>query len=206
MAALYTNAAQYMQQLGFLDVIIPFIFAFTIVFAVIAKAQIFGKDSRKYGAVIALVMGLLFVYYVNFIDILFFASYVSILMISGLAVMMLMNFMGVESAGVKWATAIVSVAFVIIIGYDYIDWDIIRKVLINPATIACVIFILALWYIIHEKGGKAKKTGEVEKKEEKKPAKKEQKKPEEGEERKPLRIPPELYEQLRRMQQPPREQ
>lgn len=43
---------------GLFDVILPFILIFTIVFAVLQKAKIFGENSKSFNTVIALVMGL----------------------------------------------------------------------------------------------------------------------------------------------------
>jgi len=60
MASYYGPFAQ-LENLGILDVILPFILVFTIVFAVLQKAKLFGndaKDNKRYDAVIALVMGL----------------------------------------------------------------------------------------------------------------------------------------------------
>ncbi|MBR9700502.1 hypothetical protein GOV11_01410 [Candidatus Woesearchaeota archaeon] len=45
-------------DLGAVDVFIPFILIFTIVFAVLQKIKLFGKDSKRYNVVIGLVMGL----------------------------------------------------------------------------------------------------------------------------------------------------
>jgi len=52
-----------LQDLGVLDVILPFILVFTIVFATLQKTKILGEDENKkprknFNAVIALVMGL----------------------------------------------------------------------------------------------------------------------------------------------------
>jgi hypothetical protein len=43
--------------MGVVDVILPFIIIFTIIFAALQKSHILGKDSKKYNVVIALVMG-----------------------------------------------------------------------------------------------------------------------------------------------------
>jgi hypothetical protein len=160
MAPFYQLTAQYLGKLGVLDVIIPFIFAFTIVYALISKINIFGDNSRKYGAVIALVSGLVFVSFVNFTDVILFSSYIAILLIAGLMVMLLMNFFNVESLPLKWGGTIVGIAFVLIFGYSYIDWDVIKDVLLNPATISTALLIIGIWFVVREKKPEEKKAKE----------------------------------------------
>jgi len=43
----------------FVETILPFILLFTVVFAILQKAQIFGKDKKQIDALVALVVGLL---------------------------------------------------------------------------------------------------------------------------------------------------
>jgi hypothetical protein len=55
----YQDAFQQLADLGILDVILPFILIFTIVFAVLQKVKIFGDGtkSKPFNVVISLVMG-----------------------------------------------------------------------------------------------------------------------------------------------------
>jgi hypothetical protein len=60
---IFDNAMIQLQSMGVLDVILPFILIFTIVFATLQKTKILGEDENKkprknFNAVIALVMGL----------------------------------------------------------------------------------------------------------------------------------------------------
>lgn len=64
MASYYGPFAQ-LEDLGILDVILPFILVFTLVFAILQKTKIFGEnesDNKRYNAVVALVMGLAVVF------------------------------------------------------------------------------------------------------------------------------------------------
>lgn len=54
-------AIRSLESMGFYDVALPFILVFTIIFAVLQKVAIFGVDSKKYNAVIALVAAFLVV-------------------------------------------------------------------------------------------------------------------------------------------------
>ncbi len=50
-----------LQEFGVVDVILPFVLVFTVVYAVLLKSKIFGDEAQKFNIIISLVMGLLFV-------------------------------------------------------------------------------------------------------------------------------------------------
>lgn len=56
----FERLADFLQQFGFLDFILPFILVFTIVFAVLRKTKIMG-DHRNFDTIVSLVIALLFV-------------------------------------------------------------------------------------------------------------------------------------------------
>ncbi|HLD12325.1 MAG TPA: hypothetical protein VJB87_01895 [Candidatus Nanoarchaeia archaeon] len=51
---------QSLEDIGFFRYVAPFLVVFTITFALLEKAQLFGSGSKKFNTVIALGMGLLF--------------------------------------------------------------------------------------------------------------------------------------------------
>lgn len=57
----FQNAIYYLERIGLRDVILPFFLIFTVLFAVLQRVQLFGKESKKYNIVIALVIGFLVV-------------------------------------------------------------------------------------------------------------------------------------------------
>ena len=57
----FREAIRFLEDYGFYDVVLPFLLVFVLVFATLQKIKIFGKESRRYNAIIALVMGLMFV-------------------------------------------------------------------------------------------------------------------------------------------------
>lgn len=57
----FSNLASYFQAYGVMDILLPFILVFTIVFAILQKSEILGKDKKNFNVVIALVLGLLFI-------------------------------------------------------------------------------------------------------------------------------------------------
>ncbi len=60
MALSFYNLATYFQAYGIMDVLLPFILVFTIVFAVMQKTKILG-DKKQFNVIIALTLGLLFI-------------------------------------------------------------------------------------------------------------------------------------------------
>ena len=58
--ASFTDAIFYLENIGFTDVILPFILVFTVMFAVLEKVSLFGdpKQSKKYNIVISLAIAL----------------------------------------------------------------------------------------------------------------------------------------------------
>ncbi len=60
--AAFQNTIYYLESIGFTDIILPFVLIFTIIFAILQKAKIFGAtESKKYNIIVALVVGLLVV-------------------------------------------------------------------------------------------------------------------------------------------------
>ena len=57
----FTELFQIMESWGMLDVLLPFLLIFTVVFAVLQKAKIFGEDSKRFNVIIALVLGMVVV-------------------------------------------------------------------------------------------------------------------------------------------------
>ena len=51
-----------LNEQGLFDILLPFVLVFTIVYAVLHKIKLFGKDSKQFDVMIALVMGLAVVF------------------------------------------------------------------------------------------------------------------------------------------------
>lgn len=56
----FSGLADYFQQWGVMDFLLPFLLVFTIVFAVMQRTKILG-DKKNYNVIVALILGLLFV-------------------------------------------------------------------------------------------------------------------------------------------------
>lgn len=55
---LFENMINSLQAMGFIDIVLPFLLIFTIVFAVLEKTKILGEDKKvkKYAAIVAMVL------------------------------------------------------------------------------------------------------------------------------------------------------
>jgi len=52
------NSLYYLERLGIVDIIIPFILIFTLVFAVLEKTKILGKEKKNFNVIIAMAIAL----------------------------------------------------------------------------------------------------------------------------------------------------
>lgn len=164
--ALYT-----LERLGLTDVILPFILVFTIVFAVLQKAKIFGAESKKYNVVVALVVGLLVVIphvtgrYPPGADVVEIINEaipaVSVLLIAVVMFLVLIGIFFEPKAG-GWVSSIVLLlsilAVVWIFGKAAGWWYRMPFWLDDPDVQALVIIILVfgiiVWFITAEPGGR----------------------------------------------------
>jgi len=159
-------------NLGVMDVLVPFILVFTIVFAVLQKTQILGEGKKNFNVIIALVMGLAVVmphvmgYYpaerdiVNIIN-----SALPNIGVVAVAVVMLLLIIGVFGGNVKiadsplasWAVLFAIVVVIVTFGGaagwfgSMPNW---LGFLNDPDTQALVIVILVfaiiIWFVTKE--------------------------------------------------------
>lgn len=55
--ATFIDMVLYLQSWGLLDVLIPFLLVFTLVFAILQNVKVFGPNSKRYNVIIGLAMG-----------------------------------------------------------------------------------------------------------------------------------------------------
>ncbi|MFT4343233.1 MAG: hypothetical protein ACMXYE_00630 [Candidatus Woesearchaeota archaeon] len=167
------NFEGFIQQLnnwGVISVLLPFILVFTIVFAVLQKAKIFGEGKKNYNVMVALVMGfsvviphVLGTYPPHSDPVLIINNAlpgVSVVLVAIVALLLLIGIMGGE---VRWLgssisgwIAIVSLAIIVFIfgraaGWFQYGWPNWLRWLDNPDTQAFIVIILVfgiiVWYI-----------------------------------------------------------
>ena len=161
-----------LQNFGVFDVLIPFILIFTILYAILQKVQIFGKDeSKKYNVVIALVIGLIAIvphitgtYPQNFDIVNMMNSalpQIALVLIGVLLLMIFMGFVGGKQelgSGFMTLIALIGVAAIVLIFAralypESTPWWL--SFLDNPSLqmliVVVVIFGLIVWFVTKEK-------------------------------------------------------
>src|SRR3989344_972523 len=171
--ASFSNLAQYFQEYGVMDFLLPLLLVFTIIFAVTAKLALF-KDSKQFRVVIALVLALLFVvphitgnYPLGYDPVQVMNESlpsISLVSVAAIMVLLLMGIFGADftAAAAPWI-AIVSLGFVAYIfgaalgfwsgPYDVFYW---WSSDVTELIIVLLIFGLVVWFIVKE----PKKPGE----------------------------------------------
>lgn len=100
MAFNFKDSLDMLQDWGFYDVVLPFILVFVLIFAVLQKTNIFGKESRKYNVIIAMVVGLLFVTASKLVEVVNkMLPIVAVALAVLLGIFMIMGFFGVKEGG-----------------------------------------------------------------------------------------------------------
>jgi len=96
-----------LQNPFFINIILPFLLVFTIVFAILQKSEVLGKGKKQIDALVALVIGLIFVAFswaVNLIDI----------MVPFLAVSLIVIFVFLVLWGSVWGNSVPSAVKIVI--------------------------------------------------------------------------------------------
>ena len=177
----------FLEKIGLTTVIIPFALVFVILFSVLQKTKILGKElngdpKTKINAVVALVFGLLVVAYADTVNVVNrIAQYGTVLIIVGFIVVIVFSFSGFpKMAKTKlWRTIgffIFGIFVLYVLGaFEYLDWSKAQTNLIVPA-IAIIAFIITMYLILkpaQKEPPKTKKktteSAEVEKGEERTP-------------------------------------
>lgn len=104
MATPLSSGIQFLKDLGFYDVILPFLLIFTIVFGVLEKTKIFGtvenKPKTNINSMIAFVIALFFVATPRLVEAVHISlPQVSLLLVVVMSLMMLVGFIASEKEG-----------------------------------------------------------------------------------------------------------
>lgn len=97
-----------LEDLGVYEVLLPFLLAFVVIFAVLEKVQLFGADTRRFNAIIAFVIAFFFVRSESLVSIVQqFLPKVSMFIIIVLMVLLIIGFfLGKEFTGFGGGMAI----------------------------------------------------------------------------------------------------
>ncbi len=168
--AYFQNAIYYLEYWGLTDVILPFILIFTIVFAVLQKAKLFGTESKKYNLIVSLAISLLVVIPhvtgryppgADVIDIMNAAiPSVAIIIVAIIMFLILIGIFGAEASWGGWMSGLVLIFSIIaviwIFGKAADWWHYMPFWLSDPDVQALVIIILIfgiiIWFVTAEPG------------------------------------------------------
>ena len=164
------NFINMLNNWGITDVLLPFLLVFTIVYAVLQKAKIFGEEKKNFNVIIALVLGLSVVIphvtgtYPPGADIVVMINtvlpHISLIAIAFIMLLILVGIFGgqwISTALSGWMALISVVAVVIIFGGAAGWWDESRWLFdfFGEDAIAFLVMILVfgaiIWFITREK-------------------------------------------------------
>lgn len=155
----FVELFEIMESWGMLDVMLPFLLIFTVVFAVLQKAKIFGEDSKRFNVIIALVLGMVVVIphimgtYPEGKDAVLIINSalpnVALVLIAIIMVLLLSGVFGYEPKGA--GTGTLFLAFVVVIwifGVSAGWWSDFSWFSIDPDTLAIILVLLVFGIII----------------------------------------------------------
>lgn len=142
MVSYLEKAIQTLHRIGVVDVVLPFLLAFALVFALLQKSKVFrdkGKNPKtNIHAIIAFAMGMLFVNYVKAEPLIAYLSYFIVLFVIAIAVLILTSIFGINLGITRKLLMTVITAFFIIV----VSINANLFIIIKFALIACVIITL----------------------------------------------------------------
>ena len=168
----FENSVKLMVKIGILDVILPFILAFTLIFAFLQKTNVFGTENGepkiRINITIALVVGLLFVNFVKVVGFISWFLYFAIFIVAVFCILLITALIGIKSKLTNTIIILVFIAIIGIVTQNYIDYSILWKFIIHPATLVIIAAGAIAFYVVKEPKikKKPKKEGEEEEKEE----------------------------------------
>jgi len=157
----FNSFISWFDTIGGFDVLLPFLLIFTIVFAILEKIEVLGKDKKNFNVVIALIVGALLVSQTTIVEIInLFIPKVSLLIVIGLMLMLLIGLFGGggEFSGSIFSIAailsVVGIIWALIPSYYYVDWPYWLRLSDQDRAVLLTVFvfILVIWYITKEPG------------------------------------------------------
>jgi len=149
-------------DIGLVDVILPFVLVFTIVFAVLEQTKVLGEKRRNANVVVAVICGFLVLASADLLGAINrISAFLSVVLLTGLLVMMLLGLVGVQS--LEKSKPLMYVLFAILFfGTLYVlgAFELVsRRSLLDyflPAVLVFAIFVLLVWSVLRVLPGKTK--------------------------------------------------
>ncbi|MCK4670714.1 MAG: hypothetical protein KAT43_05935 [Nanoarchaeota archaeon] len=173
------GAIKFLVRLGLLDVVLPFLLTFVLVYALLEKTKVLGEEDgqpkKRLNIIVALIAGLLFVNLIRYTDFVTWFLFIVIVIVMIFVVQLLTSMLGVSMKLTAWIIVPALVFFIVLFTYKFIDYSILLSALFHPFTVFIIVVGIGLYFVV--KGPKKKLTEEEKKKlkEEKEKAAKEKK-------------------------------
>ncbi len=157
------EAVVFLDKLGMWDIVLPFIFVFTVVYAVLEKTKVLGKEEdgtpkHRFNAMASFVIGFFVLIAVDTLNIINrFSQWMVILILMGVCVAILFSFFGFKDIRkVKYGKFFMPIAFIIfgfVVLYAFgwlqlFDINTLRKY--EGIIIGIIVFFIIMWIILRE--------------------------------------------------------
>ncbi len=159
---------EFLQELGFLNVLLPFIFVYVVLFAILEKTKALGvekngKAKTNINSMVAFVVGFIFIASASRVETL--TTYLQILgmgMVFIMTILYMFAAWGQKQYFDKKTYLYGAVLVFVVVGFFYsmglansVKWGFIFELIFNPIVIIVLTFYIVVMYITH--GDKKKK-------------------------------------------------
>lgn len=160
------DAVVFLDKLGVWDIILPFIFVFTVSYATLEKTKVLGADKgepkHRFNAMVSAVIGLFVIVAVDVLNVVSrLSQYMVVLILIAVCLAVIFGFFGFTDVRKtrygKYFLPIAFLVFGIVVLYalglgGYLDISALRKY--EGLLIVLIVFFLIMWFVLRE--GKAK--------------------------------------------------
>lgn len=175
MVSTLRESIQFLESIGFLNVILPFLFVFTIVYGMLERTKIFGNRQKNVHAMIAFVVGFIFIASVSRVDSLIL--YLQIFGMGLLAIVAIAYVFALVQSKMFFSKHmffnVLLLVFVILALFASLGWlnnlpyQFFIDLIVNPVVIIVLSFLGLLWYIMSGKSTVVQKKEKVKSKSDK---------------------------------------
>jgi peptidoglycan/LPS O-acetylase OafA/YrhL len=147
-----------MEQIGFTEIILPFILVFTVVFAVLQRSKVLGVDAKgrpkgNYNAMVAFVLAFFVLVMVQTLQaIAWFTRYAALLIVAFVFLGIIFSFMGVHQHHkdklMFVALVLLSFVFIEVLAYTGVmDPEFVNRFLLP--ILAVIAVLVGAWFMLH---------------------------------------------------------
>ncbi|MBW3014556.1 hypothetical protein KY335_04945 [Candidatus Woesearchaeota archaeon] len=156
------GAMRFLVKMGLLDVVLPFLLSFVLVYALLQKTELFGKEKsgepkQRLNIVVALVASLLFVGLIQYTDFIMWFLFITVVIVGIIMFLLITKLFGVDVKLTSWIIIPVMIFFLVLFTYKFIDYTVLLAAILHPFTVFLGAVVIGIYFIVREPGKKAKK-------------------------------------------------